>query len=143
MSWPFSLKVLWAPLVDAVYWQRFGRRKSWLVPTQFVAGAVMLFASSSVDGLLGEGEEGGKPNVLALTALFGFLFFLMATQDIAVDGWALTMLSRRNVGYASTCNSIGQTVGYLSSYIIFIALNSPKFCNEYLRSAEQVRVLVF
>ena len=30
----------------------------------------------------------------------------MATQDIAVDGWALTMLSPENVGYASTCNSV-------------------------------------
>jgi len=30
------------------------------------------------------------------------LNFLAATQDIAVDGWALTMLSRKNVGYAST-----------------------------------------
>ena len=36
----------------------------------------------------------------------------MATQDIAVDGWALTMLLRENVGYASTCNSIGQAIGY-------------------------------
>ena len=27
--WPFSLKLLWAPLVDALYWRRLGRRKSW------------------------------------------------------------------------------------------------------------------
>lgn len=24
--WPFSLKLLWAPLVDALYWNKFGRR---------------------------------------------------------------------------------------------------------------------
>jgi PAT family acetyl-CoA transporter-like MFS transporter 1 len=40
--------------------------------------------------------------------MFFFLNFLAATQDIAVDGWALTMLQRHNVGYASTCNSVGQ-----------------------------------
>ncbi|KAG7342352.1 acetyl-coenzyme A transporter 1 [Nitzschia inconspicua] len=27
-SWPFSLKLLWAPIVDAIYFKRFGRRKS-------------------------------------------------------------------------------------------------------------------
>lgn len=27
VSYPFSLKMLWAPLVDSVYSQKFGRRK--------------------------------------------------------------------------------------------------------------------
>ena len=31
-------------------------------------------------------------------------------QDVAVDGWALTMLKPKNVGYASTCNSVGQVI---------------------------------
>ena len=46
----------------------------------------------------------------------------MATQDIAVDGWALTMLSKRNVGLASTCNTVGQTIGYFSAYTGFLSL---------------------
>ncbi len=33
----------------------------------------------------------------SLTMYFFTLYFLMATQDIAVDGWALTMLSKDNV----------------------------------------------
>lgn len=28
--WPFSLKLLWAPIVDSVYFSWFGRRKSWV-----------------------------------------------------------------------------------------------------------------
>lgn len=54
-------------------------------------------------------------------------------KDIAVDGWALTMLSRENVGYASTCNSVGQTAGYFMGNVLFLALESPAFCNKYLR----------
>ncbi|CAD7003747.1 unnamed protein product [Ceratitis capitata] len=50
--------------------------------------------------------------------LFFLLNFLAATQDIAVDGWALTMLKRCNVGYASTCNSVGQTAGYFLGYVL-------------------------
>lgn len=54
-------------------------------------------------------------------------------KDIAVDGWALTMLSRKNVGYASTCNSVGQTAGYFMGNVLFLALESADFCNQYLR----------
>uniref|UniRef100_A0A667ZDH2 Acetyl-coenzyme A transporter 1 n=1 Tax=Myripristis murdjan TaxID=586833 RepID=A0A667ZDH2_9TELE len=130
--WPFSLKLLWAPLVDALYLSQFGRRKSWLVPTQYLLGLFMLYLSLTVDSLL-QNEEGRGPNVLTLTAVFFMLAFLAATQDIAVDGWALTMLSRENVGYASTCNSVGQTAGYFLGNVLFLALESADFCNKYLR----------
>ena len=40
-SYPFSMKILWAPLVDSVYISRFGRRKSWLVPVQYLIGKTM------------------------------------------------------------------------------------------------------
>ncbi len=36
----------------------------------------------------------------AITFLFFFLVLLAATQDIAVDGWALTLLSRQHIEYA-------------------------------------------
>jgi len=47
----------------------------------------------------------------------------MATQDIAVDGWALTMLSKKNRGRGPVCNSIGQNLGYFLSFVGFLALN--------------------
>eukprot|EP00064_Thunnus_orientalis_P011986 superscaffoldBa00001786_g12019 len=128
--WPFSLKLLWAPLVDALYFSRFGRRKSWLVPTQYLLGLFMLYLSVTVNSLL---QSEGGPKVVTLTAVFFMLAFLAATQDIAVDGWALTMLSRQNVGYASTCNSVGQTAGYFLGNVLFLALESADFCNKYLR----------
>lgn len=37
-------------------------------------------------------------DVGSITALFFLLVLLAATQDIAVDGWALTLLARNNVG---------------------------------------------
>ncbi|XP_074446048.1 acetyl-coenzyme A transporter 1 isoform X2 [Larus michahellis] len=139
--WPFSLKLLWAPLVDAVYLRSFGRRKSWLVPTQYILGLFMIYMSTQVDLLLGNGEGRG-PNVVALTGTFFFFEFLAATQDIAVDGWALTMLSRENVGYASTCNSVGQTAGYFLGNVLFLALESASFCNKYLRFQPQPQGIV-
>lgn len=131
VTWPFTIKLLWAPLVDSVYSRSFGRRKSWLVPSQYMIGLTMIFLSYLIKGLLG--DDSTAPSVLTLTVVFFFLHFLTATQDIAVDGWALTMLSKENVGYASTCNTVGQTAGFFLSYTLFLALQSKDFCNSYLR----------
>ncbi|XP_028650335.1 acetyl-coenzyme A transporter 1 [Erpetoichthys calabaricus] len=139
--WPFSLKLLWAPLVDAIYFKKFGRRKSWLVPTQYLLGLFMLYLSFKVDSLL-EGNEQKGPDIVVLTAVFFIFEFLAATQDIAVDGWALTMLSRENVGYASTCNSVGQTAGYFLGNVLFLALESADFCNKYLRFEPEAKGIV-
>ena len=27
--WPFSIKLLWAPVIDSIYFQKVGRRRSW------------------------------------------------------------------------------------------------------------------
>ena len=132
VQWPFSLKLFWAPIVDSVFSQRFGRRKTWLIPTQYLMGFFMLLLSSHVNQWLG--SKTIKPNIEMLTVIFFVLNVLAATQDIVVDGWALTMLKRCNVGYASTCNSVGQTAGYFIGYVLFMALESPEFCNSYLRS---------
>lgn len=137
-SWPFSLKLLWAPIVDACFSKRFGRRKTWVVPIQLIAGALMIGGSDYVESELGldnaamlagssssSGAEAAASsmNVQGVTFFFFTLYFLMATQDIAVDGWALTMLSKKNRGKGPICNSIGQNIGYFLSYVGFLALN--------------------
>ena len=85
----------------------------------------MLICSQYVTRLLGDTDDADetlKPDVGALTAMFFILNFLAATQDVAVDGWALTMLKPKNVGYASTCNSVGQTTGWCLGYILYTSL---------------------
>lgn len=117
-SYPFSLKLLWAPIVDVAYLPSIGRRKTWMVPAQLLIGLVMISLSALLDDLL----YVEKPQVGVLTVLFFALYFLCATQDIAVDGWALTMLRKENVGYAATCNSVGQTLGYALGFTGFMVL---------------------
>lgn len=130
--WPFSIKLLWAPIVDSCFFQKMGRRKSWLVPAQYLIGVFMLFLSYQINTLLGMDDEEVDPNITFVMVVFFALNFLAATQDIAVDGWALTILSRENVGWASTCNSVGQTAGYFLGYVVFLALESRDFCVNYL-----------
>jgi len=119
-SLPFSLKLLWAPLVDAAYVRRWGRRKTWLVPTQLLIGATMLLSRGRVDAWV----AAAAPPVPRIAAYFAALYALCATQDVAVDGWALTLLSKRRAGWAATCNGVGQSLGYALSYVGFVALHA-------------------
>lgn len=52
----------------------------------------MILLSFVINDLLG--ENGGSVNIALLTIAFFTLNTLAATQDIVVDGWALTMLKR-------------------------------------------------
>ncbi|BDA49693.1 Acetyl-coenzyme A transporter 1 [Coccomyxa sp. Obi] len=128
-SYPYSFKLLWSPIVDSVYSRTFGRRKSWVVPIQLASAAMMLLSADWAEQRLKEAD------IVSITALFFVLVLLAATQDIAVDGWALTLLSRPHIGYASTCQTVGMNIGYFSSFTVFLALNDADFCNKYLRSS--------
>lgn len=52
-NYPYSLKLLWSPLVDALYIDRIGRRKSWIIPTQIIIGFIFLWLGGSIDSLIG------------------------------------------------------------------------------------------
>lgn len=129
-SYPYSLKLLWSPIVDAVFSKKFGRRKSWIVPVQTVSGMVLLYLGLKAEVLL----ENAEKNLGTITVMFFTLVFLCATQDIAVDGWALTLLSHDALSYASTAQTIGLNTGYFMSFTVFLAFNSPNFANKYWRA---------
>lgn len=51
-SYPYSLKLLWSPIVDSLYFVNIGRRKSWIIPMQLTVGILMLYISLNVERLL-------------------------------------------------------------------------------------------
>ncbi|KAG2731211.1 hypothetical protein G9P44_005627 [Scheffersomyces stipitis] len=128
-AYPYSLKLIWSPIVDAVYSPKLGRRRSWIIPIQTISGVTLIYLGSLIDGLM-EDPQNCLPTI---TFCFFMLVFFCATQDIAVDGWALTCLSPESLSYASTAQTIGINTGYFSSFTIFLALSSPDFANRYLR----------
>ncbi|KAI8360288.1 acetyl-coenzyme A transporter 1-domain-containing protein [Mortierella sp. GBAus27b] len=131
--YPYSMKFLWSPIVDSVYSKELGRRKSWIVPIQLLTGFMFLWLGMNIDNWMDQEQI----DVGTLTAIFFVLIFFSATQDIAVDGWALTLLSKDNVSYASTAQTIGLNSGYFLSFTVFLAFNSPEFSNKYFRSVPQ------
>ncbi|KAI9206634.1 acetyl-coenzyme A transporter 1-domain-containing protein [Polychytrium aggregatum] len=129
-SYPYSLKLLWSPIVDSIYFKSIGRRKSWIIPIQAITGIWLFSLGGTVDKILTLDEL----PVWSLALTFTTIVFLCATQDIAVDGWALTLLSRENKIYASTAQTIGLNSGYFLSFTVFLAFNSHEFCNKFIRS---------
>ena len=83
---PYTLKFLWAPLTDAldVPWlsRLIGRRRAWLVLTQTLLIAAIVF--------LGAFDPARSPWLVALGALL--VATMSATQDIVVDAFRVESL---------------------------------------------------
>lgn len=85
LSWvglAYSLKFLWAPVIDRVdapLVGRFGRRRGWMIVAQLLVAAGLL-------GMAGLGLRGGLAPLGALALLVAFA---SATQDIVVDAWRI------------------------------------------------------
>lgn len=83
---PYTLKFLWAPLVDALhvplFTQAFGRRRGWLVFAQLLLiGAILLLALT---------DPARSPLLVALGALL--VATMSSTQDIVVDAFRVESL---------------------------------------------------
>jgi PAT family acetyl-CoA transporter-like MFS transporter 1 len=74
-----------------------------------------------------------QAEIFSLALIFFMMTFLVATQDVVVDGWAISLLSKPNVHWQAICNGTGQTSGYYIGNICFVILESAKFCNSYIR----------
>ena len=85
-SYPYSLKLLWSPIVDAVWSSKVGRRKSWILPIQTMSGFGMLWLGSRAQQMMEKAGENDGSGVWGFTGWWFSLVFMCATQDIAVDG---------------------------------------------------------
>ena len=94
---PYTLKFVWAPLVDAlhvpIFTRAFGRRRGWLVFSQLLLiGAILLLALT---------DPARSPLFVALGALL--VAAMSSTQDIVVDAFRVESLpeSEQAAGMAS------------------------------------------
>lgn len=85
-SYPYSLKLLWSPIVDAIWTPKVGRRKSWILPIQTLSGFGMLWLGARAEQMMIDAGADGGAGIWGFTWWWFFLVFMCATQDIAVDG---------------------------------------------------------
>jgi PAT family acetyl-CoA transporter-like MFS transporter 1 len=87
-SYPFSLKIFWAAIVDTYYLKMFGLRKTWAFFTQIAGGIILIYLSFNINEIIHNKE------IVKLAFVSFLLMFAVATQDIAVDGWALSLFGK-------------------------------------------------
>jgi PAT family beta-lactamase induction signal transducer AmpG len=100
---PYSLKFLWAPLLDRFIPPFLGRRRGWLLITQ-VALFIAIFAMSMRDPRTGL-------QMVAINAII--IAFLSATQDIGVDAYRTDILEYREMGAGAAMWVLGYRVALL------------------------------
>jgi MFS transporter, PAT family, solute carrier family 33 (acetyl-CoA transportor), member 1 len=123
-EYPYSLKAAWSPLVDNVYSSALGRRKSWLVPSLFFSGLILLGLGMMQNTLVDKIAGGKTGAIFVLVTAWFILISLCATMNIATDGWALELVSKPNVHWATTAHAFGLSSGYFISFNLFLTLNS-------------------
>jgi MFS transporter, PAT family, beta-lactamase induction signal transducer AmpG len=87
---PWTFKFLWAPLMDRYSLPFLGRKRSWMLLCQ------ILIAS----GLILLAWQGASPGIGAVAAIALFIAFSSASQDIAIDGYAVEVLEKDEQGAA-------------------------------------------
>lgn len=104
LSLPWMGKALWAPLVDRYGWEGVGRRKSWILPMQLGLAATCAVAAF-------------VPVPDGIRVLLGLVFLMnlfAATQDIAVDGFAVDLLEPHELGWGNSAQVVGYKMGMLT-----------------------------
>ena len=109
VSTPYTLKFLWAPLVDRLPlpWldRLLGRRRSWLFASQLA-----LIASINALGASDPSADAWTTAVLALVVAT-----CSATQDIAFDAYRVEALEERRYAAGAAAAVFGYRIGMLAS----------------------------
>jgi MFS transporter, PAT family, beta-lactamase induction signal transducer AmpG len=106
---PYTLKFIWAPLIDAldvpVLSRRLGRRRGWLLLSQLLLMAAIIFL-----GLC-------NPSVSALIVAIGAVLVAAAsaTQDIVVDAFRVESLSENEQAAGMASYVAAYRIGTLAS----------------------------
>lgn len=121
LTTPYTLKFLWAPLVDRlripVLGALLGQRRSWLVVVQvlLVLAIWQLGASNPSNDNLGP---------FAFWAIV--VSFLSATQDIIIDAYRIEILPEDELSHGTAMNQFGYRIGNLFAGVGTIWLASSE-----------------
>src|SRR5438067_7568779 len=121
LSWvglAYSLKFLWAPIIDRVDapgFGRLGRRRGWMVVAQLLVGL----------GLAAIAATGLRAGIATLGALGLIVAFSSSTQDIVVDAWRIEAASDSDeLGLLSAAYQFGYRVAVLVTEALILIIAS-------------------
>ena len=120
LSWvglAYSLKYLWAPLIDRVdpplLGRWLGRRRAWMVIAQVLVGA----------GLMAMAAFGTHAGLTTIGIFAVIVAFASATQDIVVDAWRIESAEDgEELGLLSSAYQLGYRAALLATDALILAL---------------------
>jgi PAT family beta-lactamase induction signal transducer AmpG len=121
LSWvglAYSLKFLWAPVIDRVdapLFGRFGRRRGWMIVSQIAVAA----------GLTALAVIGLSAGLVAVGVFALVVAFSSSTQDIVVDAWRIEAASDADeLGLLSSAYQLGYRAAIIvTDALILISAN--------------------
>ncbi|HEX8818408.1 MAG TPA: MFS transporter [Archangium sp.] len=110
---PYSLKFIWAPLMDRYSLPFLGRRRGWLLVTQL--GLMAAIAA------MGNVDPRGAP--VAMATLAALVAFLSSSQDVVSDAWRTDTLSESERGMGVATFVMGYRIGMLAAGALALTLS--------------------
>ncbi|MCB9094495.1 MAG: AmpG family muropeptide MFS transporter [Halobacteriovoraceae bacterium] len=110
---PYTLKFVWAPILDRFHFKKFGRRKGWIFLFQLcLVGTLSLMATSN---------PADSPYFLVIAAFL--TSFFSASQDIVIDAYRREVLPDKELGMGSSLYVNGYRIAILLSgaFALFLA----------------------
>ena len=120
LSWvglAYTLKFLWAPIIDRIdaplVGRRLGRRRGWLVVSQALVAA----------GLFGIAATGPSGSLAALAAAALLAAFASATQDVVVDAWRIEAAETADeLGLLAAAYALGYRTAIIATDALILVL---------------------
>src|ERR1700728_2978567 len=111
VSLPYSIKPLWAPLLDRYLPPLLGRRRGWIVVFQACLAVAI--------GVMGFSSPTEAPYFLAAIALL--VVFLSSSQDIVIDAYRVDTIPASERGIAAAAAAFGyRTASILASTVLVL-----------------------
>jgi len=117
LSWvgiAYSLKFLWAPIIDRVnapFFGLLGRRRGWMALSQIIVGAALVAMAAA----------GTAHGLMPLGAFALVTAFASSTQDIVIDAWRIESAKDADeLGLLSSAYQFGYRVALLATDAIIL-----------------------
>ncbi|MGH7232209.1 MAG: AmpG family muropeptide MFS transporter [Nitrospiraceae bacterium] len=110
---PYTLKFLWAPVMDRFVLPWLGRRRGWMIVAQLglIAGIMAMAAT----------DPSQAPWLLAALAMT--VAFMSASQDIAFDAYRADVLKPPERGFGAAVSVTGYRIAMLTSGAVALILS--------------------
>jgi PAT family beta-lactamase induction signal transducer AmpG len=109
---PYTLKFLWAPLMDRYTILPLGRRRGWMLASQLALAACLVWISAM--------DPARSTYMTALVALL--IAFFSASQDIVIDAYRRDALSDEELGLGTSIHIAGYRLGMLVAGAVALIL---------------------